>query len=229
MLFGREKEIRKLVLNLQREINTLVFGAPGVGKSAILKEAANRLSAQEREVVYVNDCRSRRVLLEQAMKTRRINTVQIREMSVKDMRNALLKSGKKQRLCLILDHLPKLRHPLQHLLEIMEESCVLAFGVTGLPGSYDLYYWKFKSLEIKDLSRKAALSWIGAELRNMSYSKELEKTIASEIFRLTGGNPGSTSQTLSAISSQSVPIDDPIRIRRMFVNGKISRLFNSSV
>lgn len=229
MLFGREKEICKLVLNMQRGIHTLVFGAPGVGKSAILKEVSNRLSRDEIEVVYVNNCRSRRILLEQAMKTRRIDTMQIREMSVKEMRNALLKSGEKQRLCLILDHLPKLHHPLKRLLEIMEESCVLAFGVTSLPGSYDLYYWKFKSLEIKDLPRKAALSWIGAELRNMSYSKELEKTIASEIFRLTGGNPGSTSQTLSAICSQSVPIDDPIRIRRMFVDGKISRLSDSSI
>jgi hypothetical protein len=63
----------------------------------------------------------------------------------------------------------------------------------------------------------------------MSYSKELEKTIASEIFRLTGGNPGSTSQTLYAIRSQSVPIDDPIRIRRMFVDGKISRFSDSSI
>ncbi|MGD0099032.1 MAG: ATP-binding protein [Acidobacteriota bacterium] len=229
MLFGREKEIRKLVLNMQRGIHTLVFGAPGVGKSAILKEVSNRLSRDEIDVVYVNDCRSRRILLEEAVKIRQSINAQIKNMSVKDLRNALLKSGKKQRLCLILDHLPKLHHPLQHLLEIMEESCVLAFGVTGLPGSYDLHYWKFKSLEIKDLPRKAALSWIGAELRNMSYSKELEKTIASEIFRLTGGNPGSTSQTLYAIRSQSVPIDDPIRIRRMFVDGKISRFSDSSI
>jgi AAA+ ATPase superfamily predicted ATPase len=224
MLFGREKEIHKLVLNMQRGINTLVFGAPGVGKSAILGEAANRLSAQEREVVYVNDCRSRRILLEQAMKTRRITTVQVRRMSVKDMRSALLKSDEKGGICLILDHLPKLRHPLQRLLEIMEERCVLAFGVTSLSGSYDLYFGKFKSLEIKNLPRKAALSWIGVALRTLNYPETLCTKIAPEIFRLTAGNPGLISRTLVVIGNQPSPIDDPIRVRRMFVDGQISRL-----
>jgi len=225
MLFGREKEVRKLVLNMQRGIHTLVFGDQGVGKSAILKEAVSRLSAGEAEVVYVNDCRSRRILLEEAIKTRQMNNAQVREMCIKDLRNALLKSGgEKQRLCLVLDHLPKLHHPLKRLLEIMEERCVLAFGVRGLPGSYDLYFWKFKSLEVKNLSRKDALAWISAELRKMSYAEALRKTIAPEIFRLTGGNPGSISRTLYAIGSQRVPLDDPIRVRRMFVDGKISRL-----
>jgi hypothetical protein len=223
MLFGREKEVCNLVLNLRSGANTLVFGAQGVGKSAILMEAAERLTSEGAEVVYVNDCRSRRTLLEEAMRTRRFSDERIREMSVKDLRNALLNSGKEP-LYLILDHLPKLRHPLQRLLEIMEDHCVLAFGVTGLPASYDLYYWKFQSLEIKELSRKVSLDWISMELRNMGYPEVLRKKIAAEIFRLTGGNPGSISQTVSVISRQPTPIDDPIRVGRMFLDGKISRL-----
>jgi hypothetical protein len=224
MIVGREKEVCRLVLNLRKGVNTLVFGAQGVGKSAILMEAAERLSSEGTGVVYVKDCRSRRTLLEEAMKTRRFSDSQIREMSVNALRNALLNSGGKQRLCLILDHVPKLHHPLQHLLEIMEERCILAFGVTAVHGSYNLYYWKFKSLEINNLTRKAALDWIGEGLRNMNYSEALRKSIASEVFRLTRGNPGSISRTMSVISSQLVLVDDPIRVRRMFVDGKISRL-----
>jgi len=49
---------------MKRGINTLVIGALGVGKFAILRKAANRLSAQGTEVVYVNNCRPRRILLE---------------------------------------------------------------------------------------------------------------------------------------------------------------------
>ncbi len=224
MLFGRKREVCKLVLNLRNGIGTLVFGAQGVGKSAILLEAAAMLASEGVEVVYVNDCRSRRTLLEEAIKNRCLSNSQIREMSVKDLRNALLRSGKKQRLCLILDHLPRLHHPLQHLIEIMEEHCVLAFGVTSVPGSYDLYFWKFKSLEINNLTRKASLDWINEELRNMNYSEALRKNIASEIFRLTRGNPGAISRTMSAISKQPRLVDDPIRIRRIFVDGKISQL-----
>ena len=224
MLFGREKEIRSLVLNLQKGANTLVFGAQGVGKSSVLIEAADRLTLEGAEVVYVHDCRSRRTLLEDALRTRRFSNERIREMQVKDLRDALLNSGKREPFCLILDHLPKLHHPLQRLLEIMEDRCVLAFGVTSLPVSFDLYYWKFKSLEIKDLSRKASLDWISAELRTMGYPEVLRKRIAAEIFRLTGGNPGSISRTLSVIGRQTMPIDDPIRVGRMFLDGKISRL-----
>jgi hypothetical protein len=225
MLWGREKEVCRLVSNLQRGVNTLVFGAQSVGKSAILMEAAERLSSEGAGVVYVNDCRSRRTLLEEAMKTRSFSNPQIREMPIRALRNALLNLGRKQqRLCLILDHLPKLHHPLQHLLELMEERCTLAFGVTAVHGSCDLYYWKFKSLEIKNLTRKASLNWIGEELRNMNYSESLRKSIACEVFRLTCGNPGSISRTMSVVRSQPMPIDDPIRVRRMFLDGKISRL-----
>jgi AAA+ ATPase superfamily predicted ATPase len=224
MLFGREKEVRSLVLNLRKRANTLVFGAQGVGKSSVLMEAAGRLALEGAEAVYVNDCRSRRSLLEEAMRARHLSNESIRKMSVRDLRNALLNSGKKEPFCLILDHLPKLHHPLQHLLEIMEDCFVLAFGVTGLPASYDLYYWKFKALEIKELSREPSMHWISMELRNMGYPEVLRKSIAAEIFRLTGGNPGSISRTLSVIKRQPTLIDDPICVGRMFLDGKISRL-----
>jgi hypothetical protein len=68
------------------------------------------------------------------------------------------------------------------------------------------------------------MDWISMEFRNMGYPEALRKSIAAEIFRLTAGNPGSISRTISVISNQPVPIDDPIRVRRMFLDGKIGRL-----
>jgi hypothetical protein len=224
MLFGREREIQELVLNIRRGIHTLVFGVPGVGKSALLQEVSKRLS--NTEVVYVSNCRSPRILLEEALKSRYENSLPTREMRLTELRNALLQSGQGQRLCLILDHLPRLHHRLQHLLEIMEDHCVLAFGVTAAATAYDLYYWKFNALEVKNLPRKIALNWIRTELRKMSYPEPLGKAIAVEISRLANGNPGAISRTLSAMAMNPVPLDDPIRVRRMFVEGRIgSRSF----
>jgi Cdc6-like AAA superfamily ATPase len=50
MLFGREKEIQKLRLNMQRGIHTFTFGAPGTGKTALLLEASSKLSTDPLEI-----------------------------------------------------------------------------------------------------------------------------------------------------------------------------------
>ena len=112
---------------------------------------------------------------------------------------------------------------MQRLLEMLETCSTLVFSVTANPDSYDLYYWKFDALEVGNLPRKIALTWIDAELRSICYADPLKKTMAREILRLTAGNPGAISQTLAVIANQTIPLDDPIRVRRMFVDGRILR------
>jgi KaiC/GvpD/RAD55 family RecA-like ATPase len=65
MLAGRDKEIAKLIRNLEQGRHTLVYGAEGIGKSALLQELASRPSRFP--VIYVGDCGSRRSLLEGAL------------------------------------------------------------------------------------------------------------------------------------------------------------------
>jgi replication-associated recombination protein RarA len=221
MLIDRNKEICNLVQNIKRGIHTLVFGRPGVGKSVILREAANRLSECDMEIIYVNDCRSPRVLLEIALKFRHIKGFSTRDVSMSDLRNSLLRSNNCRKLCLILDHIPKLHHRLKHLMEIMEDRCILIFGVTADRDSYDLYYWRFEAIEITNLRRKSALPWIAQVIRAMNYSEALCKAISNEIFNLTAGNPEAIQRTLSIISRQTEIIDDPIRIPRMFIEGQL--------
>jgi hypothetical protein len=222
MFFGREKEIQKLLLNMQRGIHTLAFGAPGAGKTAILLEAASKLSTDQLRVVYVGNCGSRRDLVEGALASLRKRNVRTQGIPIQDLRDVLLKTCREKRLCLVLDHLPiKLHHRMQRLLEMLETCCTLVFSVPAKPDSYDLYYWKFSAIEIKHLPRKVGLAWIDSILRGMAYVDPLKKAISHEIFRLTMGNPGAISRTLATIGNQPCPLDDPIRIRRMFVDSTI--------
>lgn len=152
MIFGREREIRKLVLNLRQGTHTLIFGVPGAGRTAILQAASSKFVANRLHVVYINNCRSRRNLLENALANLRKNNVRTQGVPVKDLRDKLLEACKKERHCLVLDHVPtKLHHRMQRLLEMLETRCTLAFGVTAIPDAYHLYYWKFDKLEVKNM------------------------------------------------------------------------------
>jgi hypothetical protein len=226
MLVGRDKEIGKLILNLERGIHTVVFGAEGVGKSALLQELAARPS--KTRPIYVRDCGSRRALLEGALRcmtaAQQVASAPLRESLIKDLRDRLVKVGRQRNSCLMLDHLPRLRHRMQHLLEILEQYFTLICAVRSSPGAYDLYYWKFERLEVGNLSAAAAIFWIERELAKMGCKGSLGRAVADEVQRLCRGNPGLISDTLNVMQDGAVPLDDPIRVRRLFIDGRLSHL-----
>jgi hypothetical protein len=113
---------------------------------------------------------------------------------------------------------------MQHLLEILERNFTLVCAVRGSRDSFDLYYWKFERLEIGNLPDAAALSWIGKELGQLGCSGRLLRTIATEVQRLCRGNPGLISRTLKMMKGSGVSLDDPIRVRRFFIDGQLSEL-----
>ena len=57
----------------------------------------------------------------------------------------------------------------------------------------------------------------------MGYENGLSEEIGREVYRLAGGNPRSISETLHTIRSQVTLLDDPIRVRRMFIAGLWNR------
>ncbi|MGA2263315.1 MAG: hypothetical protein ABSH28_18010 [Acidobacteriota bacterium] len=226
MLFGREKEIEKLTLNLERGIHTLVFGIEGAGKTALLQEVVSRSS--KIRLAYIRECSSRRALLEGALAclaADRAKTATPRsELLIMDLRDELIRAGRHGNACLILDHLPRLRHRMQHLLEILEQYFTMIFAVRAHPGAYDLYYWKFDRLEVVKLPDAAARSWIERDLGQRGCAGPLGRAIAAEVQRLCLGNPGLISDTLDAIRNDAASLDDPIRVRRLFVDGRLSHL-----
>jgi len=237
MLIGRETELDKLVRNLREGVHTLVFGASGTGKTALLREAASRLGGNtesEPFAVYIGDCSDRRTLLESALAGLGCNYrcaggatsfshKLVQNRRVQDLRNAFIAQNRVQHLCLLLDGLPGLHHRLERLLEMLEQHCTLGCAVTARADAYDLYYWKFDKIEVKELPARLAFSWVDQELGHMDYTGPLKRGIAQEILRLAGGNPGSISETLGVIRRQSRRLDDPIRVRRMFIDGWLDR------
>jgi AAA+ ATPase superfamily predicted ATPase len=170
MIFGREKELNTLSRNLLQGIHMVTYGIAGSGKTAVLREISSMLRIDHKQIIYIDNCRSRRDVLEGALSS----LVQTREsnhrISIKDLRNELLTVCSKQAPCLVLDHVPvRLHHRMQRLFELLEEHCTLAFGATASHVALDLYYWKYDSLEVTNLARKAALEWIDVELRNLCY------------------------------------------------------------
>jgi len=228
VIVGRKVETERLASNLRRGIHTLVFGAPGTGKSAVLQECADRLNASSEPVpLYVRESATRTRLLmaacaELAVRDGRSVPSESRGRPyLRDLRNFLIASGKRQRVCLLLDHLPRLRHGLRHLLEILEQHFTLACAVTAVQHAYDLYYWGFDKIEVRDLPRDIAHTWVNQELEQIGYAEPLRNRLAREVTRLSAGNPGKIVETISAIRRQTLPLNDPIQVRRMFIDGLI--------
>jgi hypothetical protein len=239
MLLGREKEIGKLVENLRLGRHTLVLGPAGVGKTALLEAASillKRSFPSELSVIYLRRCESRRKLLLGALGqlSSRISVKRDsrigrgaagkRYARIPELRNCLIGAAGRKRICLLMDHVQRLRHPMQHLLELLDSSCTLVCAIRARPDEHDLYFCKFDKIELGNLPRETALRWIESELGLLGYCRRQKTRIAREILRLTKGHPKSCSDTLRIIRKQDLQIDDPIKVRRMFVDGLLSRL-----
>ncbi len=145
-------------------------------------------------------------------------------MRIQDLRDYLIASLSRQKTCLLLDHLPKFHARFRHLLELLEPHCTLACVVTARANEYDLYFWRFDRIELSDLPGESAIPWIEAELALTGYESGLKIKIALEIYRLTEGNPGAVSRTLELIRQQHRRLDDPVRVRRMYVDARANAL-----
>jgi hypothetical protein len=112
---------------------------------------------------------------------------------------------------------------MQRLLEFLERHFTLFFAVTAVPAGYDLYYWRFERLEVGNLPEAVARSWVKATLGQVGYEESLARALANEVQRLCRGNPGLISDTVTALRECGDPVDDPIRIRRFFIEGRLNR------
>lgn len=221
MLFGREKEIEHLRQNIQRGVHSIAYGYAGTGKTAILQRLT-ALCGEGTRMLYVGDCGSRRDLLRNAMSNGAKSAGTFHGMNIQALRDSLIDACRQRNTCLVLDHLPaKLSSRMQRLLESLETCSTLICGVTSGERAYDLYYWKFDAIEIGPLPKGSALSWIQTELGRMAYGDPLKREISLEVFRLSKGNAAAISRTLAVIQGQERRLEDPIQIRRMFVDGRM--------
>ena len=244
MLLGRRQEIEQLVENLRCGKHTLVFGTAGVGKTSVLLSATTQLNAcfsSELVACYVSDCSNNRKILQGAFAglpkemlvlnrsplSRTTRTEGF--LRVQDLRGLFIGLAQHRKICLLLDHLPRLHHKMQHLFELLEPHCTLAFAVNARPYEYELFYWKFCRIELRDLPPKTVLHWIDLELDHLGYRPSLKRRIAQEVMRLTGGHTRSVAQTLAVIQRQAVLLDDPIRVRRMYTDGLMQHLAKQQV
>jgi hypothetical protein len=124
-------------------------------------------------------------------------------------------TGKRQ-LQLLLDHLPKMNRPLEHLLEILEPKCTLACAVTAGPYAYHRFFWKYDKVEVRELSRKSILQWIENDLAHIGYEEESRKAIAVELYRLASGNARSITITVDEIRDRGAPVCDPLRVSPLY-------------
>jgi hypothetical protein len=235
----REHELQRLICNMEQATHSLILGPPGIGKSFLLREAATRLNMSHSAkawAVYVPDCSSRRDLLVGALAalpavTNGAKCIPLHSTSrvegwlrVQDLRDRLWSEAQGNASCLLLDHLPKLRHRMQRLLELLEERFTLACAVTGNRGEHDLYFWKFDKIELVALPQTVALNWVEDEIGFLGYGGQLCTALAKEIVHRAGGNPGLISGTIDVIRCQPQKLDDPIRVARMFLDGLLKRL-----
>jgi len=224
MLFGREREIETVAQNLRRNVHTLVFGVPGIGKSAVLREAAARLNGDaspDSTAVYVSNCSQRTTLLQGALhglasEGCAVESASVGRLRYSDLRNRVVAETGKRQLQLLLDHLPKMNRRLEHLLEILESKCTLACAVTAGPYAYHRFFWKYDKVEVCELSRKSILQWIESDLAQIGYGEESRIAIAGELYRLAGGNARSITITLDEIRNEGVPLSDPIRVSPLY-------------
>lgn len=238
MLYGLQNQIRQLVENLKGGNHTLVFGPRGVGKTSVLVEAARLINVETNShllAVYVENSSSNHSILESAKKSLQREGLDndnpfgrwnsnSRYIPVRDLRNFLLHISKTRKICLLLDHLPRLRHPMEHLFELLTPTVCMAFALTAGFYECDLFYWKCCKIELKNLPRETAQQWLMQELTEMGYRGSLKKELVQDMVMLTKGNPNLCSMILRMIRRQTVMLQDRLQIRHLYVDALSAHL-----
>jgi predicted ATPase len=185
-LIGRDHELGVVRLHLRARKNLAVFGAAGVGKTALVTEAI----AGAAEVVYCADTSTLKTACESLLGQ---FGESVNEADNVARKRAVLNATRRRRLTFVFDHVGWVGPKLLSLLALLRESHPMIVVARDLSpaatGHLKMILWEFDKLEMKPLDHAAALRLLRVQMKQLGLTVPDARQFEHDALRLAAGNP----------------------------------------
>ena len=185
-LIGRDTELGIVREHVRTSRNLAIWGAEGVGKTALVSEAI----AGKRDVLYCADASTLKAACESLLAALGLTVAGADNIQRK---RAILNATRGKRFCFIFDHVGHVTPKLLSLLESIHDSHPIMVVARSLAwkdtGHLKLILWDFHTLELGNLRESAARQLVAAEVTRLGLSVPDRRQLAREFMRLSRGNP----------------------------------------
>lgn len=200
-LVGREKELTEIVDSLNKNINTILTGTVGIGKSHLVKQ----IDLRNRKVLIMDELSNLKMTFinlllylydneKQAVKELvfpnfdKSQIVQkLQKDSVFSLIAEIIKITEKHEYILIIENVDGITAKAVKCIELLKDHFVILTTARQIPVNKSSFLWNFKQIEIQPLSRQNSIELI----HQLSYDIDVEdyELFRQHVYDQSAGNP----------------------------------------
>jgi len=229
---GRNKELQFLNNNIALNINTIVTGSIGTGKTHLLNNIQT-----DKKILRLDDTESIKKSLIQILlylyqdkdHIRKLlwSDFNLKEIEKKIQRenvihlcDTIISSVKKQEYVLIIDDITRITNTGKKVIERLKDTFTIIASARQLKANNTSFLWNFERLSIKSLERKYALQLInqlasGLEIENI-------EVFRNHILDQTNGNPRAITELIDRYKKE--PFLDSQTIKEIKHTGALKEI-----
>ncbi len=224
---GREKESEQITNYINRDINTLILGDIGTGKSHLLSVASPekvvlKLDDTEnikKSLVYLllylldNDKEAFKNLIFNDLPLDKIR-VKLNRESVKNLCEEIKKLTEPKEYILMIDSLDKVTPKAIKVLEELKDQFTILGAAREIPINKTSFLWNFEIVRLKPLERRDALDLI----HKLSYDLDIEdyELFRNHVFEQSNGNPRVIYELIDRYRKEPIISNEVVREIRHF-------------
>ncbi len=202
---GRKDVLKKLAINGEKKINTLIKGPQGIGKTHLLdnyqngniiridevnKFKATLIAMIDRILSDKPHLEALYIKLESEEGREKIDKM-LKKLSVKQLSERLIKLTEKHEYTLILDDVTKITPTGVSIIEKLKNHFHIICAARQVKISHISFLTNFDVVEVKNLNRKESVEMIGRLVHNAQMFDRIEdyESFKNHVFEQTDGNP----------------------------------------
>jgi integrase/recombinase XerD len=223
-IIGREVELEKLVDLINKNINTILLGRIGTGKSHLLKQIDNTSGKKILKIdemanlkltfvnlllyLFDNDKEAIKDMLFAGFDKNQIMQ-KLQKDSVANLIEEILKITKKHEYILMIDNVDGITVKGMKCIEMLKDHFVIITAAREVPVNKSSFLWNFEKIEVQSLSRTASLELI----HKLSYDMDIEdiELYRNHIYDQSNGNPRVIFELCERYRKEIIITDDVIR------------------
>lgn len=229
---GRNPELMNLNTNINKNINTLLIGNIGVGKSHLLKNITT-----DKKILRLDDTENIKKSLAQILlflfkeketvlamlwkdfTTDEINKKIQRENTI-NLCDTIISAVKPLEYCLIIDDITSITPTAKKVIERLKDTFIIVAGAREVKAVNTSFIWNFEKVELKNLNRRESFLLINQLANNLDVqNKEL---FWNHIFDQTVGNPRAITELINRYKKE--PFLDTQTIREIRHSGALPEI-----
>jgi hypothetical protein len=229
---GRNTELMNLNSNINKNINTLLIGKIGSGKSHLLKNLTI-----DKKVLRLDDTDNIKKSLAQILlflfkeketvlavlwkdfTTEEVNK-KIQRENVIHLCDTISASVKPYEYCIIIDDITNITPTAKKVIERLKETFVFIAAAREIKTANTSFIWNFEKVEISNLNRKEAFQLIYQLAANLEV--ENKELFWNHIYDQTAGNPRAISEIINRYRKE--PFLDTQTIREIRHSGALPEI-----